>query len=82
MVLQAHQYICEPGQRVNVVELGGLALGVDGGGAPAAFVGAGEGSQLRRPTAMPRRPRSAALLLRQRRPSSTRRSRASQQFRL
>ena len=43
MILQAGQHVGEPGLRIDVVELGGLDQGVDGGGAPAAGVGAGEG---------------------------------------
>lgn len=43
VILQARQHVCEPGLRVDVVELRGLDQRVDGGGAPAAGVGAGEG---------------------------------------
>ena len=38
MIGQSRQDIDEPGLRVDVIELGGLDEGVDGGGAPAAFV--------------------------------------------
>jgi hypothetical protein len=38
MIRQAGQHICEPGLRIDVVELGGGDQGVDGGSAPAAFV--------------------------------------------
>jgi len=43
VILQARQHIGEPCQGVDVVELCGLDQGVDGGGAAAALVGAGEG---------------------------------------
>ena len=43
MILQACEHVGEPGLRIDVVELGGLDQRVDGGGAPAAGVGAGEG---------------------------------------
>ncbi len=43
MILQIRQNVGEPGLWVDVIELGGFNEGVDGGGAPAAFVGAGEG---------------------------------------
>lgn len=43
MVLQACEEVCEPGERLGVVELGRLDQRVDGGGAAAAFVGTGEG---------------------------------------
>src|SRR5580692_9291890 len=42
MILQSRQDVCEPGLRIDVVELGGFDEGVDGGGAAAAVVGAGE----------------------------------------
>ena len=38
MIGQSGQDIGEPGLRVDVVELGGFDQGVDGSGAPAAFV--------------------------------------------
>ena len=38
MVGQSRQDIGEPSLWVDIVELGGLDEGVDGGGAPAAFV--------------------------------------------
>ena len=40
---QASQHVGEPSLRIDIVELGGCDQRVDGGGAPAAFVGAGEG---------------------------------------
>ena len=43
MIGQARQHVGKPGLRIDVVELGGLDQGVDGGGAAAAFVRAGEG---------------------------------------
>ncbi len=42
MVGHARQHVGEPGLGIDVVELGGLDQGVDGGGAAAALVGAGE----------------------------------------
>ena len=38
IVGQPRQHVGEPGLGINAVELGGLDQGVDGGGAPAAFV--------------------------------------------
>jgi hypothetical protein len=46
MIGQAGEHIGEPGLRVDVIELGGLDQRIDGGGAPAAFVGSGEGPVL------------------------------------
>ena len=43
MVLQAGEYVGQPAERIDVVELGGLDQGVDGRGAPTAFVRTGEG---------------------------------------
>src|SRR5690349_15669488 len=43
MILQAGEHIGEPGQRINVVELGGFDQSIDSGGTAAALVGAGEG---------------------------------------
>src|SRR5882757_4872668 len=43
MILQARQQVGEPGLRIDVVELGGLDQRVDGRGATAAGVRAGEG---------------------------------------
>src|SRR5689334_10706786 len=43
MILQAREHVGEPGQRIDVVELGGLDQGVDGSGAAAAFVRTGKG---------------------------------------
>jgi hypothetical protein len=43
MILQASEDIREPGLGIYVVELGGLDQRVDGRGAPAAGVAAGEG---------------------------------------
>jgi hypothetical protein len=63
---------------VDVVELGAFHQGIHGGGAAAALVGAGEG-----PIPAARRcraGRSAALLLRQMRPSSRKRVKAGQRF--
>jgi hypothetical protein len=36
LILQSRQDVCEPGLRIDVVELGGFDEGVDGGGAAAA----------------------------------------------
>jgi hypothetical protein len=43
IVLKASEDVGEPCERVDVVELGGLDQGIDGGGAMAAFVRASEG---------------------------------------
>ena len=65
MIRQTGKHVGEPGLRIDVVELGGLDERVDGGGAPAAFVGSGEGpvaaSDRNVPVILPisdRRPRS------------------------
>ena len=72
MIRQAGQHVGEPSLWIDVVELGGGDQRVDGSGAPAAFVGAGEGP-VWRPTATARSSRSAALLDMHRRPSSRKR---------
>src|ERR1700738_990022 len=46
MIRQAGEHVGKPGLRIDVVELGGGNQRVDRGGAPAAFVGAGEGPVL------------------------------------
>ena len=46
MIGQPGEHIGKPGLRIDVVELGGGDQGVEGGGAAAAFVGAGEGPVL------------------------------------
>jgi hypothetical protein len=43
IVGQSCEHVGEPGLRIDAVELGGLDQRVDGGGALAALVGAGEG---------------------------------------
>ena len=43
MILDASKDISEPGERVDVVELGGLDQAVDGGSPATTFVGSGEG---------------------------------------
>ena len=43
VIWQAGQHVGEPGLRIDIVELGGGDQRVDRSGAPAAFVGAGEG---------------------------------------
>jgi hypothetical protein len=48
MIGEPREHVREPGVRIDVVELGSLDEGVAGGGAPAAFVGAGEGPEMRR----------------------------------
>src|SRR5689334_9408821 len=50
VIRQAGEHVGEPGVRVDVVELGSCDQRVDGGGAPATFVGACEG-----PVAAPER---------------------------
>ena len=77
----SRENISEPGLRIDIVELGGLDQSIDGGGAVAALVGAAK-VQLRRPTAMPRSARSAALLEKHKRPSSRKRVSAFQCLRL
>src|SRR6266446_3476505 len=42
VILQSCEDVGEPGLRVDVVELGGFDQRIDGGGAPAAFVGSRE----------------------------------------
>ena len=81
VIRQAGEHVGEPGLRVDIVELGGRDQRVDGSGAPAAFVGAGEGPVLS-PKATARSSRSAALFDMQRRPSSRKRVKASQRLRL
>jgi hypothetical protein len=46
MIGQPGEHVGKPGLRIDAVELGGLDQRVDGGGAAAAFVGAGEGPVL------------------------------------
>ena len=41
--MQARQHIGEPGEYIDVVELGGFDQRVDRSGASAAFIGTGEG---------------------------------------
>ena len=43
MILQAGEDVGEPGQWIDVVELGGLDQGIDCSGPPATIVGSGEG---------------------------------------
>ena len=43
VILRSGQDVGEPGLRVDIVEFGGLDQRIGGGGAAAAFVGAGEG---------------------------------------
>jgi hypothetical protein len=43
---QAGEHVGEPGLGIDVVELGGGDQRIDGGGAPAAFIGSGEGPVL------------------------------------
>lgn len=76
MVLQVRQHVSEPGQGICVIELGGVDQGVDGGGAPAALVGAGEGPVAAADRDAAQGPLGGALL-RQRRPPSRKRTRAS-----
>ena len=46
MIGQSREHVGEPSVGIDVVELGGLDQGVDGSGAPAAFIGTGEGPVL------------------------------------
>ena len=80
VIRQTSQDVGEPGLRIDVIELGGGDQRVDRSGAPAAFVGAGEGPVFR-PRATARSSRSAALFDMQRRPSSRKRVNASQRLR-
>ena len=77
MIGDTGEHVGEPGLRVNVVELGGSDRGVNGGRPFAAAIRPANG-QTRPPSATPREVRSAALLLRQMRPSSIKRVKASQ----
>ena len=43
VIRQAGEHVGEPSLRIDVVELGGVDERVEGGGASAAFVRAGEG---------------------------------------
>ena len=43
VIREAGQHVSEPSMWIDVVELGGGDQGVDGRGAPAALIGAGEG---------------------------------------
>jgi hypothetical protein len=43
MIRQASEHVCEPSLWVDIVELCGCDQGVDRSGAPATFVGTGEG---------------------------------------
>jgi hypothetical protein len=79
VVVDATQDVSEPSQRVDVVELGSLYRRVHHGGAFAAAIGTGEQPRLR-PSAMQRSWRSAALLVRQMRPSERKRANASQRL--
>src|SRR5829696_8330742 len=79
MVGDASQHVGEPGARVDVVELGRDDERVHGRSPVAATVAAGE--QPRLPArAMPRSARSAALFVRQMRPSPRNRVKVSQRF--
>ena len=78
MIGDAGAHVGEPGLRVDVVELGRGDRGVHGRRRCAA-VGAGE-QPGRRHGAMPRSARSAALLLRQMRPSARNRVNAGQRL--
>jgi hypothetical protein len=73
----AGEDVVEPGAGIDVVELAGFDECEHGGDAVAP-----QKVQLRRPTAMPRMARSAALLLMQRRPLSRKRVNARHRFRL
>ena len=42
MIVDTRQHVGEPGLWIDIVELGGSDEGVDGSGAPAALIGAGE----------------------------------------
>lgn len=39
MIIDPQQHVGQPSQRIEIVELGGLDQGVDGGGTAAAIVG-------------------------------------------
>jgi hypothetical protein len=43
VILQAGEEVSEPGMRIDVVDPGRVDQGVDGGGAPATFIGASKG---------------------------------------
>ena len=81
VILQARQEVGEPGLGVDIVELGGLDQGVDGGGAASPSSEPAK-VQLWRPTAMARNARSAALFIMQRRPLSRKRVSAVQRLKL
>src|SRR5258708_1727184 len=75
MVVDATEDVGEPGLRIDVVETGGLDKRVhEGGRCPPRSDPAN--SHALRPGAIPRRARSAALLVRQMRPSSRKRVKA------
>ena len=65
---EAREDVAEPSLGVDAVELGGLGQRVDGGGALATVIGAGE-QPILAPRAMARIARSAALLSISTRPS-------------
>jgi hypothetical protein len=69
MIGDAGQHIGEPGREIDVVELGGDDQAVEQHGALTTTMGAGEQPGLR-PSAKPRNALSAALLVKQMRPSS------------
>ena len=45
---QAGEQVGEPSLRIDVVELGGGDQRIDGGGAPAAFIGSGDVTEMAR----------------------------------
>jgi hypothetical protein len=77
MIGNAAQHVGEPGLRIDVV---GLAVAISVYIAAARSPPRSEpaNSQARRPKAIPRNARTAALLLRQMRPSSRKRVKAGQ----
>jgi hypothetical protein len=74
------QQVCEPGLRIDVVEFGSADQGIDRGGALAATVGAGKQPSFAPEGNAAHRARSAALLVRQMRPSSRNRVKVGQRF--
>ena len=72
MIGQAGEDVGEPGLRIDAVQLRGLDQGIHRGRAFATRSDPAK-VQLWRPTAIPRSARSAALLLRQMRPSTMKR---------
>ena len=80
VIWKAAEHVGEPGLRIDVVHLAGFDQGIDGGGTMATSVRTGEGPIPSSDRHTPRNARSAALFVRQTRPSSRKRVNAAQRL--